>query len=315
MNWIQAYIDAIKTNLPATKREDLGEELKALLEESLEADTGKGASQLSEAETLAWLRSREHPSLVASRYQERRCLVDEDSFPLFKLTLRYVLIGLAVAYGGLELVGVLTSGTGISLQDLAARIARSGLLAFAGLVIAFHYFGRRFNAKERLAKWNPKDLPDPDSKWEHEPVSSSIAGLVFTGIFFLMLNGVLGGVPRFVGEPVAEAVAYLPSINAVLVGSMLLYATMLLKSRWNIASLSIDLALALAAGAISYGLLQISPFAAIMPGSPEQAENLARLKHWGDLHFRIVVIIILAVSLFEAGRDLWRIVKLARRRA
>lgn len=315
MNWIQAYIDAIKTHLPAAKREDLGEELKALLEESLEADTGKNASQLSEAETLAWLKSREHPSLVAARYQERRCLIDEDSFPLFKLTLRYVLIGLALAYGALELLSWLSSGNGISLHDLAANIARAGLLAFAGLVIAFHYFGNCFNAKERLAKWNPNDLPDPDSKWEREPISSSLAGLVFTGIFFLLLNGLLGRAANYVGGPVEEAVALLPWINAVLIGSLLLYGALLLKPRWSVAMLSIDLALALAAAAIAFRLLQISPLVEGTLGSPESAGNLARLEPLGDLHLRAVVIIILAVSLYEAGRDLWRIARLARRRA
>ncbi len=324
MNWIHAYIEAVKTNLPREKREDIGEELRTILEESFEGETGRRAQELSEEEGLAWLRTREHPSLVAGRYQERRCLVDEECFPLFKLTLRYVLAGLTVGYAGLAFLGALASGDGhysVSLTGLAADVLRGGLLAFAGVTLAFHFFGKTFSARNCLADWNPRDLPDPSLKWEQEPWSSSVGGLVCSGIALLLLNGFLPGLAGATSRwsfaevtVVSEAAALLPWINVALVGWILLHSYLLLKPRWSVASLAANMALSGGGALIVYALQGSQPLFALAEGQVETADRLVRLLGWANGAARVALLIVLAGSLFELARSGWRVSRIWGRR-
>ena len=326
MNWINAYITAIKTNLPRNQREDIASELEGLLEESLEADTGKASSELSEEESLNWLKTREHPALVAIRYQDRRALIDEDTFPLFKLTLRYALIGLAVAYTVLAILSAFSAGDGgyaVSLTRLGGNILHSGLLAFASITLVFHFFGKHFNAREHLAAWNPKDLPDPGKKWEQEPYASSIAGLVFSGIFLLFLNGFLTGVldgltnreaPALRAWLVEEAAALLPWINAVVIVSILMHAVMILRPRWSTATLAFHALVGLASAVIAFQLQNVSPMFRIVSDSMEHAEQVDRLVGIVNASARMGLVTVALISLFEAGRDIWRMIQLGGRR-
>jgi len=328
MNLIDAYINAIKANLPTAKREDVGAELHALIEESLEADTGKSPAELSEGELHAWLKTREHPSLVAARYHERRCLIDEDSFPFFKLTLRYTLFGIAIALTVLTVLAELASGRGsyhLSLWNLMGNIVHFGLLTFAALTLAFHFGGRHFNARERLANWNPRDLPHPSLKWQQEPYSSSIAGLVFTALALLMLNGYLNRAITVIDTVAerkvsllhvtvaAEAAALLPWINGVLIASLLLYGFLLIQPRWTPVTLGVSALIALATIAVIYPLQALSPLLVFVQDATPHAEKFARLERWANANARLILIIILVVNLYEAGRDTTRMVTLLRR--
>lgn len=324
MNWIHAYIEAVRTNLPREKREDIGEELRTILEESLESETGRRVGELSEEEGLAWLRTREHPSLVAARYQERRCLVDEDCFPLFKLTLRYVLAGLTVGFAALAFLSAVASGDGnysVSLTGLAADILRAGLMAFAVVTLVFHFFGKAFSARSCLAKWNPADLPDPSNKWEQEPWSSSVGGLVCSGIAMLFLNGFLPGLAGAASrwsfaevKVIEEAVAMLPWINLALGGWILLHAYMLLKPRWSVASLAASMALSAGGALILYGLQGVQPMLALAGASPEDAERVGRLVQWANQSARIALLVVLAFTLYELVRCGWRMTRIWGRR-
>jgi hypothetical protein len=326
MNWIHAYIHAIKTNLPQNRREDIATELETLLEASIEADTGKPSSELSEAESLAWLKTREHPALVAIRYQDRRALIDEDTFPLFKLTVRYVLIGLAIAYTVLAFLSAFTGhpkNYAVSLSHLAGNILHSGLIAFAGITLIFHFFGKYFDARTCLAKWNPRELPDPAKKWVQEPYSSSIAGLIFTGIFLLFINGFLTGIlsglsrpdsPVFHARLVEEALVLLPWINTVLIASILLYGLMILKPHWSTATLTFNALIALGSAWIAFQLQRITPMVEFVSESMDSTIQMDTVLGILNTSLKTVLIIIALANLFEAGRDIWRIIQLRGRR-
>ena len=324
MNWIHAYINAIKTNLPRHKRDDIALELETLIEETLEADTGKRPSDLSEAETLNWLKTRDHPALVAMRYQDRRTLIDEDSFPLYKLTVHYAIIALTVVYILLEVLSAFSSqggGPSISVTRLAGNILHSSLLAFASITLVFHFFGRHFNARKCLAKWNPKELPDPAKRWEMEPYADSIAGLIFTGIFLLFINGLLTGIVSEISNStvirfhlVESAATLLPWINATLIASMGLSALMILRPQWSTATLALHAAIALASAILALQLQSVSPMFELLTESTSHPEQLDRLTRIVSTSGRTVLTIIAIVSLYELVRDLWRMIQLGGRR-
>ncbi len=325
MNRIAAYIEAVKTNLPKAQREDLGDELRSLLEESHEAALGKSAAEASEAETIAWLKTREHPALLASRYHTRRVLIDEDSFPLYKLALRYALIGIALAHIGASLFAALSSGHYVlPVFSIVSSIVHVGLLAFAAITLTFHFFSQHLRASAQLARWDPRDLPDPSHKWAQEPYADSIAGLVFTAIFALFINGMLGsfidGASGHRFQSVAfnfmpEAAKLLPWINGVLLGSILLYAALIARPRWSILTLAASAALSFGVAAICGQLLTVTPLIEIVskPAAtrfPDQETLLA----WIDISLRIGLIIVVSISLFEAMRSLWRMGRLGKGR-
>ncbi len=324
MNWIHAYINAIKTNLPRHKRDDIASELHTLLEETLEADTGKPASDLSEAETLNWLKTREHPALVAMRYQDRRTLIDEDSFPLYKLTVHYAIIGLTVIYVLLEMLTAFSSQSSaqsISVTRLAGNILHSSLLAFASITLVFHFFGKQFNARKCLAQWNPKELPDPAKRWELEPYADSIAGLIFTGIFLLFINGLLTGIVSEISNStvirfhlVESAATLLPWINATLIASMGLYALMILRPHWSTTTLALHAVIALASAAIALQLQSVTPLFEMVNESTSHPEQLDRLSRTVSTSGRVVLSIIAIISIYEVIRDAWRMIQLGGRR-
>ncbi|EDY81981.1 hypothetical protein VDG1235_1601 [Verrucomicrobiia bacterium DG1235] len=324
MNWIAAYLNAVKTNLPRAKREDLGEELQTLLEEEFESANGKPTSQATEPEILAWLRTQEHPTLVASRYHDRRVLIDEDAYPLFKLTLRYALIGIAVAITSATVITAVANGTFyLSPFDLLGRILEACLLGFASVTLVFHYFGRALNAQSHLAKWKPEELPDPQLKWEHEPWANSIAGLVFTSLFLLFINGFLTSVAQAIsGEPpkflqlklVEEAATFLPWINLVSIVSILLYAYQIVKPYWSAATLSVHAALAAGTAWIVYHLRHVDPFLQLANLPEDKAQQASQLVSWVNTSISVTLNIVLLVSLYEIGRNLYRIKLLGKRR-
>lgn len=324
MNWIAAYINAVKTNLPKKQKEDIGEELQTLLEESFVRDLEKQPEESSEAEVLEWIRKREHPALVAARYYERRNLVDEDSFPLFKITLQYVFYGLCVAYVSIALLRAFTTGDyTLSLTNLAGNILHSGLIAFACVTLIFYFFGSKIASKDLLSNWNPKDLPNPDNKWEQTPWSDSISSLVFTTVFLLLINGFLGHIAQTIGGQRFEGVqlnivdhvrAHLPAINAVLIGSILLYAFMLFKPYWSTLTLSTNLILNLATAVIAYQLTNYDSFVAIASGSLDSAAELPKFIGMINTSIRVALFIVLIISLYEMARGAYRLNQLGTRR-
>lgn len=300
-----------------------------MLEESLERETGKAPGALSDEEAIAWLKTRPHPALVAAGYQERRSLVGEEVFPLYKITLRYVLIGLAVAYAAVAFLKAWSSeqqGVFISVPGLLGDIVHSGLMAFAVITLIFHFCGKYFNAGECLANWNPKDLPDPTQKWEQESRSSSVGGLVFTGIFLLVLNGLLLGVSEDGGDEassvlnlqaVTSAVEWLPWINAVLIASILLYGFMIVKPYWSATTLAFNAILSAGTAIIAYHLQGISPLFEMAPGIAENAqvaEGAETLLGMVNTSLRIALLIVCLVSVWEVARDIWRLSRLGTRR-
>lgn len=324
MNWIAAYLNAVKTNLPRAKREDLGEELQTLLEEEFESANGKTTSEATDPEILAWLRTREHPTLVASRYHDRRVLIEEDAYPLFKLTLRYSLIGIVVALVSAAVITAIANGDFyISPVDLIARLLKSCLLGFASVTLVFHYFGRYLNAQSHLAKWKPEELPDPNLKWEQEPWANSIAGLVFTSLFLLFINGFLTNVAQAVtSEPskflqlklVEEAAAFLPWINLVSTSSILLYAYQIVRPYWSAATLSLHAALAAGTAWIVYHLRNVDPFLQLANLPDDKAQQASELVSWVNTSISVTLNIVFLVCLYEIGRNLYRIKLLGNRR-
>ncbi|WP_346839511.1 hypothetical protein [Microbulbifer sp. SAOS-129_SWC] len=162
MDWIQRYVDNVKTYLPGAQREDIGSELQANLHDQrddLAASLGRAPT---EAEVLALLKEKGHPMAVAAAYQPRRVLVGEALFPLYSLVLKWVLLAVMIANGVVALLGLIGQSepafSRVALQWLGGTY-ESGLQSFAWITLFFYLAGEGVGYRDVFGKWDPRKLP------------------------------------------------------------------------------------------------------------------------------------------------------------
>ncbi|TLM78367.1 hypothetical protein ACONUD_03260 [Microbulbifer harenosus] len=162
-DWLQRYVDNVRTYLPARLREDVGNELYSDLQDQrdeLEESLGR---MPTESEILKLLKQRGHPMAVAAAYQPRRTLVSEPLFPLYLQVLKWTLLVLAVL-GAVGTVGSLYGDEHPKLVSAAigwfAGLYESGIHAFAWVTLVFYLAGEGLSYRRVFADWNPRTLPN-----------------------------------------------------------------------------------------------------------------------------------------------------------
>lgn len=187
MNWLERYVGHVKRYLPKPLRDDVGEEIRSLLQEKMsEAEEEKGGP-LAEAETLSLLREFGHPLKVASAYQKHRVLVSESLFPIYKQVLKNVLLVFLTVYliaSVIEVSGVFEwwpAGANNGLESVV-------LWYFVIITVAFHFLDHVLSRIDFFGKWNPRRLPKIQASWANVPLASSIAAICFTMIWFTILT-------------------------------------------------------------------------------------------------------------------------------
>lgn len=221
MNLIDRYVQAVKTYLPAKKREDVGEELLSLLHEKLDDMRMENNGQLSEQDEVDFLKRQGHPMTVAARYQEQQVLVSETLYPLYRQFIKWtllILVSIKVFYFAL---GMVEGWEGLSLKDFIGDTFESILLAWASLTLLFHFGGRFLEKRHLLEYWNPRALPALRTDWQCMPRSDSIPSLFGN----LILLGFINGLAPFHAEHIsivasAEFAALLPWANGILLFSL-----------------------------------------------------------------------------------------------
>jgi hypothetical protein len=185
MNWVDRYVAAVERSLPAAGREDVGEEIRSLLEEKLsDAEEAKG-QPLTEAETLERIQELGHPLQVASRYGDQRALVSAALFPLYQRAVKLLFLGVVVL---LILAGVVSaSGVGWWPDDMGHHVQLVGWWSL-GLLTAGFYFADGALRRSVFDRWDPRRLPAVE-RGAPIPLFESLAALVFCALWFALLSG------------------------------------------------------------------------------------------------------------------------------
>ena len=281
-NWLDRYLGAVKTHLPARNADDLAAELRSSIEDEIEAREAEAGQPLTEAELLELLRRKGHPIRVASAYHERRSLVDEQLFPLFKRSLGLLLLGLLVLHLAKEVQGALAASAWSPLHVLigfAWDYGHAALLAFAGLSLAFYAFQPQLRHHAGMDDWQPRSLPPADAGTAIGRGGSSFE-FILSLLMLRLLNldwidpaaftdlGLSGWSP--------DALPWLRLLSAVLLLSLALTASHLLSPHWTATKRWIDAALSLLGALILWRLsgleallqaLDSSQAAALLAGS------------------------------------------------
>lgn len=241
MNWLERYIDSLKTHLPRQSADDVAAEIRSTLQEEIDgraADLGRG---LEESELLEILKRHGHPLRVAAGYHERRSLVDESVFPLYKTVLQYLLLGLLA----LHLVRVASAFiTAKAMNPIGALIGlawnygHAALLAFAFLTLVFYLFRDQLQRWNGLDTWDPRKLGPVRGNAEIIGRGSSLFEFIFSLVMLRALNQDLiapSGAMALLGISgwSAEALPLVRGLSALIVLSLALNVVNLFQPYWT----------------------------------------------------------------------------------
>lgn len=187
MELIERYLQAIGRHLPLPQRADILAELRAALEDSLEA---RAAGAPTEADAAAVIRGMGAPESVAASYApNRQYLIGPELFPLFKLVTGIVL----TAVIGAQLLGILLSfvlaGEQMRLVEPLWGLLDSLPAALGFVVLTFYALQVvGVNPRAEPETFDPYRLPALD---RDEPVNrfEQIFGMAFSLVFLTLFAG------------------------------------------------------------------------------------------------------------------------------
>lgn len=247
-DWLQRYVDNVRTYLPARLREDLGNELYSDLQDQrddLEQSLGRAPT---EAEIFNLLKQKGHPMAIAAAYQPRRTLVSEPLFPLYLQVLKWTLLVLAV----LSAVGAVGSLYGEASPKLVpaavgwlAGLYESGIHAFAWVTLVFYLAGEGLSYRRVFANWNPHSMPKVVDSGRRIKRFDSVVEFVVTLLAMAWLNDMwlLPGTGKASLALSPAFSALLPWLNLALGASVLMSLYKLFSPFWTRSRLLADTAL------------------------------------------------------------------------
>jgi hypothetical protein len=323
MNLIDRYVNEVTDRLPEKMREDLGKEIRSLIEDTLE-DRARQTGKAVDDEILVneVLKDFGSPAKMAASYLPPRYLIGPRLYPIFWLVFRIVL-------GITALVWVITLG--VNLAETATSFAAgidllvSSIASFFGsamavlgnivLIFIFIEWLMPKVTKEKEDNWDPRSLED---RREQDKVSlpESIAGIVFTLIVMLLFNvypqwigvGFLDG-GKITFSPMLTDVffKFLPALNIVWILELVKYAVLIRDNKWAGFTRWMDIGLHVAGIAIAAAMIAGAPIA-VLPansvfGSEPDLVNLFKYLVSG------VLVVIIVGSTVDVVRSIVRMFK------
>ncbi|MCC6568301.1 MAG: hypothetical protein IT315_03605 [Anaerolineales bacterium] len=239
MNLIDKYVAEVGKHLPLLKgREDVEKELKSTLEDMLEDKAEQAGRPRDEAMEIELLKEYGSPQRIASSYNPHPYLIGPRMFPFFLMVLKIVLTVVIVVMLVLSSIKAVTAFPLFAADFMQVIMQGFGnalstaIAAFGNVVIVFAILERILPEKEmgdfsNEKDWDPASLakqPDPDMVKRGD----LIVEVVFTALGLAFLNGMFN-LPVFT----KEFSQFIPWINAVFLGEIILDVYLLFTAKWN----------------------------------------------------------------------------------
>jgi hypothetical protein len=315
---VDRYVDAVKRYLPARCREDVGAELRNILEEKLESAAQHSGQPPSDDEIARVLREHGHPYQVALAYHPRRALVSERAYPLYRRVLGISLALYLLVAVALELLRLEHHQGPWALSLVPDFLGSVGAALMTGLIIitlVFHFFGEQLASNPFFWRMDPRRLPPVTERWANIPLAATFVNVIATVIGLCVLSMAQSYVATGVEVRIAPgAFAYLHPLRVLAFGLLALYTVNLFQRYWTKAKL-------LAFGALASGvvacLIAIVAAPVLMHftlTAPAAAARGAADSLWGpfmaNLNLRIALAIVAAKVLYDAALSLLRAVRM-----
>ncbi|MFH8472608.1 HAAS signaling domain-containing protein [Streptomyces sp. NPDC018000] len=181
----ERYVNEVVRRLPADQRDDIADELRAMIADTVEARDPAGA-QSAEREVLTEMGD---PIRYAARYTDRPlALIGPDYYPtyvrLLTLLLSTVLPAITVVFVLMELAD--TQDVGAAVGEGVSTVLTVGAQMIAGLTVVFALAERVRNRDGELARtadWTLDDLPE-----ERQPDKGGVVACAGAAWYTLLIS-------------------------------------------------------------------------------------------------------------------------------
>jgi hypothetical protein len=254
MNLIDRYLHEVGRHLPTKNRQDILDELKSNLTDTLES---RVQGEPTEQDVFALLKEFGPPEKVAaSYYPEGQYLIGPTLFPLFRNAISITLLVVVIVH--LVLIGVLTifAGDYSAALEIVSDFFGVAFAALGVVVVVFYILQRvGFQPEKKGQEWDPSQLPDEiDEKLEikrGETITSIVFSTIFLCVFLAFKDGIpvvssLGtsasgsGERYLIVDPVLNQ--YLLAIVISLVIGIAADVYLLWRGRWTVGTRSVKIA-------------------------------------------------------------------------
>lgn len=308
MDLIDRYLHAVKGHLPADQHDvvaELEDDLRSRVNER-EQEIGR---PLTEDEIGGILKALGRPMVFASRYLKHQALIGPAMFPYYLQTLK-VAAAIALLVNVVVAVVMLALGkpVGEGLAGLIAFPFKTLPMLVGWITVVFAVIDRYVTASTFRDAWDPRTLGPVPSDSPGRPrvaIVGDIIGLGFTLAWWLAVMRVpflmAGPLAAFIEPGPGWTNAYLPVAVMMLLG-IAGHALTLIRPGWRRPM------------RIAGHLLALSGLALLLLGGdlvvPSSVSPPPQLAHGVELVNRFargLLGFIIAITLFELGRDLWKV--------
>jgi hypothetical protein len=318
MTLIDRYVEAVKRYLPGKTRDDIGEELRSLLEDKKDETEEKKGAPLEEADIHHLLKEFGHPLKIASDYQRRRVLISEPVFPIYKQTLKYAILIMVTLYLCSFLIRVswnLEWWPVQSIWNIFSDPINLSLDVFALITLAFLLLDGVLDRIDFFKNWNPAKLPNPRGGSGNIQLSATIFNLVVTAFILSFLITMKNEYvwDFFTLKIDDQAMSFLPWIMFLAGLAFLLGVVNLHRPYWTRLKLVLFAAVGLVFSLILIQIVMLENIINLLPppsDAGQEIDRFSRASGWVNFEARLVIGIIALVCIWDSAIKLRRALKL-----
>jgi hypothetical protein len=329
MSLVDRYVSEVGKNLPRKTRIDIEAEIRSLIEDMLDDRSKKDGRVQDEDMVVEVLKELGSPEKMAASYQGEKYLIGPRLYPTFILVLKIVATVLVI-------LAAIRLGVGIALPVLTANgflslfmtslgeLINSLLVALGNIVLIFAIIQWTVpDMKVKAKEWDPRSLKNIPSSDDIKPVAL-ILDTVFTIFVILLFNFY----PDWIGisywqngtwyiVPVLSETFfnYLPWLNLIWAGTVVLNIILLRQMRWQPITHWIRIGLRFLNIIVLYrmligpSLIDLSAEAlALINQGMAQVTSLINLQQLLDACVHLVIVIVLIVEVVELAKSLYRLI-------
>jgi hypothetical protein len=317
MNYVDRYVQSVRTYLPRKQQDDIARELRENLLAKIEDKESELQRPLTPAEEEALLRAHGHPMLVASRYsrEPHPYVIGPVVYPAYRLVLRValpiVVLGQLVASvvmllegrSPLAAVGSFWGGAWLSV-----------LFTLGVITVVFALIDR--NQPALFAKWDPQKLPKLRKETRTVSRLASIAELAMISVaiaWWVSAPHYLGaifeeGAIRFLRAGPGLLSLYLPFL-LLMVATAVQPIVNLIHPHWIRFRLAARLVTSVLAALLFTASLKLGDWILLADPTDTSAEHLrlaAIANHWTRVGVEIAIAAIalrILVGLWKLSRE------------
>jgi hypothetical protein len=311
MDLVARYVAAVQRELPESKREEIGRELRANIMDQLDALTDQQGA-LSEADIGEVLKRMGHPGRVARQFVPPQPLIAIHYMPVYQHTL-FLVLGLLFLLQVVQTALVWMSSSDMGIIAYLVAVARGfiedSLFGFAVITLIFYLMSRQMHEQndDSDANWQPQQLPDASHGWQvisRQDIFSDLA----TYLFLLVVIWYPAVMTADSTDSVRIALSdhahqFLRWVSPLIVLGIVASVWQLRRRLWSRRMLLANIVLNLSFVIVILMLAVFTPLLILDQVQSPGVYDLALLEHSAQ----VTLIIIALFPLWEAGRDLLRL--------